>query len=157
MREITVSEIYKLTDPAYTSMPESTALDEMARVFAHEHHLRAIFLVDSNDRFSVIIRRIDLMRWLYLQLFGRVGGEVPSPYDTQHLAFVKEARDLARGDSVSMGVKPSNSLQTALDKMITHGESIIPVLDDEHKILGDIRASSVLTKALEVWEQEKKP
>ena len=156
MKEITVSEIYQLNDPAYASMPADTLLAEIARKFAYEPELRAVFLIDPKQRFTGMIRRSDLMKWLYLQLFGKVGGEAASTGEALHLTFAKEAKDLARGDSASMGVKPSDSLQAALDKMITQGESILPVLDDEHKMLGDIKASSVLLKALEVWEESKK-
>jgi CBS-domain-containing membrane protein len=60
---------------------------------------------------------------------------------------------LARGDWRSLGVKESDTLETAFNQMMNFGEDVIPVLDSEGRILGDLRLSEVLLQAVEVGEQ----
>ncbi|MFC1944609.1 hypothetical protein ACFLX5_03860 [Chloroflexota bacterium] len=61
-----------------------------------------------------------------------------------------KAQDLARGSEHSLGVKPSYTLQTALEQMIATEEVVLPVLDKSGKVLDDLRLSEVLLKAIEV-------
>lgn len=150
MKTIQVESVYKLSEPAFLAMPESALLEEVADRFAHEPYVRAIFLIDSRKRFTGMLRRIDLLKWIYLQLFGKTAGQKASTGEVLRLTFAQKAKDLARGDSTSMGVKPSDTLQTAMNQMIAYGEAILPVLDDEGKILGDIRVTDVLLKAQEL-------
>ena len=152
MKKILVEEVYQLAGPASVSVPDDTSLKEIVNRFAHEPGLRAIFLFDSKRRFAGMIRRVDLVKWLYLKLFGKTGGGTASTGEALRFAFAEKAKDLARGDSESMGVHPGDILQTAMDQMITHGEAIIPVVDKEGKILGDLRISEVLLKALGLEE-----
>jgi len=74
-----------------------------------------------------------------------------------HLAFAAEAKDLARGDWRYFGVKTSDTIQDALERMITYGAAIIPVLDNEGKVLGDLRVTEILMKAREFRETDQPP
>ena len=65
----------------------------------------------------------------------------------------KKAKDLVSGDPKAITVKETDTLQTALDKMLDHEEDVLPVVDNERRILGDLRLSEVLLKAIEVGKQ----
>ena len=149
MNPILVEELYHLSEQASLSVPEGTPLQEVVARLAQEPDLRAIFLVDSQERFAGTIRRADLLKWLYFQLFGRLGVEKGSTGEIIHLAFATRAKDLARGDWRYFGVKVSDTIQDALERMIAYGDAIIPVLDNEGKVLGDLRVTEILIKALE--------
>lgn len=155
MKTILVEEVYHLSVPGSISVPEGTSLKEVVTRFAREPELRAVFLVDSHQRFTGTIRRADLLKWLYFQLFGRLGEEKGSTGEILRLAFATKAKDLARGDWRYFGVKPSDTVQTALERMIAYGDAIIPVLDDEGKVLGDLRVTEVLLKTLEFGETDQ--
>ena len=155
MRAIPVSDVYQLSEDAYLAVPEDTSLEEVINRFAHEPGIRAIFLVDKKSRFAGTIRRADLMKWLYFQLFGRAGGQKASTGEVLRIAFAKEARDLARGDWKYFGVKTGDTLQTALDRMIAYGDATIPVLDDEGRIVGDLRVTDILLKVIDVEKRDK--
>ena len=157
MKPILVEEVYHLSDPASISVPEWTSLKEVATRLAREPELRAVFLLDSHQRFAGTIRRTDLLKWLYFQLFGKLGEEKGSTGEILRLAFATKAKDLARGDWSYFGVKPSDTIQTALDRMIAYGDAIIPVLDNEGKVLGDLRVTEILMKALEFGETDQPP
>jgi len=74
-----------------------------------------------------------------------------------HLAFATRAKDLARGDWRYFGVKVSDTIQDALERMIACGDAIIPVLDNEGKVLGDLRVTEILIKALEFGKLDQPP
>jgi len=152
MKQILVEEVFQLAGPASLSVPDDTSLKEIVDRFAHQPSIRAIFLVDSKQRFCGMLRRVDLAKWLYLKLFGKTGGGKASTGEAIRFALAEKAKDLARGDSESMGVHPEDTLQEAMNQMIFHGEAIIPVVDKDGKILGDLRISEVLLKALELEE-----
>jgi len=157
MKPILVEEVYHLSGPAWISVPERTPLQEVVTRLAREPELRAIFLVDSHQRFAGTIRRADLLKWLYFQLFGKLGVEKGSTGEILHLSFATKAKDLARGDWRYFGVKPSDTIQIALERMVAYGDAIIPVLDNEGKILGDLRVTEILMKALEFGETGQPP
>lgn len=157
MKPILVEEVYHLSEPASLSVPEGTPLQEVVARLAQEPELRAIFLVDSNQRFAGTIRRADLLKWLYFQLFGKLRVEKGSTGEIIHLAFATRAKDLARGDWRYFGVKVSDTIQDALERMIAYGDAIIPVLDNEGKVLGDLRVTEILIKALEFGKPDQPP
>jgi CBS-domain-containing membrane protein len=157
MKPILVEEVYHLSEPASLSVPEGTPLQEVIARLAQGPELRAIFLVDSHQRFAGTIRRADLLKWLYFQLFGKFGVEKGSTGEIIHLAFATRAKDLARGDWRYFGVKLSDTIQDALERMIAYGDAIIPVLDDEGRVLGDLRVTEILIKALEFVKPDQPP
>ena len=66
------------------------------------------------------------------------------------------AKGLTRWGMGSFCVRASDMLDTALNRMIEFEEDIIPVLDEDGRILGDLRLSEVLLKTLEMsTEQEE--
>jgi len=67
----------------------------------------------------------------------------------------RKGKDVLRGEAQLVGVKETDTLQTALDQMIASKEDIIPVLDSDRKIIGDLKLSEVLLKTIEAGRQTK--
>jgi hypothetical protein len=111
--------------------------------------------VDAAQKFKGVITSSDIRRWVHIELFGRKGRHEIPIATFYRIADAKKARDLARCDYRSLGVRETDSLQIALDKMLDFEEDIIPVLDSEGHIMGDLRLSEVLLKALEVGKQRQ--
>lgn len=82
-------------------------------------------------------------------MFGKWQNGVPASEITELVDKVK-AKYLARGDRNSIDVKELDTLDKAFNQMMMFGEDIIPVLDDDGKVIGDLRLSEVLFKALEI-------
>ena len=57
--------------------------------------------------------------------------------------------DLVTTSPHSIAVKETDNLQTALDKILDYEEDIMPIVDNEYRILGDLSLSEVLLKAIE--------
>ena len=154
MKAIMVNEVYQLHGTASVSITEEASLGDVIYRFAHEPGIRGVFLVDEELRFAGIVSRIAIMKWAEFQLFGKHKGNIPASEITS-LVDLTKARYLARGDWRSYGVKESDTLEEAFTKMMSFGEDIVPVLDEDGKIIGDLRLSEVLLKALEVGRQAK--
>jgi CBS domain-containing protein len=155
MDTIQVGDVYKLHGTASIAVSEDVSLDYVLAYLGHEQHIRGVFLVNAEKKFKGVVTGNDIRRWAHIELFGGQGRHEIHLSDFYRIADAKKAGDLARGDYRSLGVSETDSLQTALDQMLNYEEDIIPVLDSEGRILGDLRLSEVLLKALEVGKQRK--
>jgi len=153
VKTILVKDVYQLHGTATDIIPEDTSLEHIISRFAWEPGLRGVFLIDARQRLSGIVTRADLMKWAHFQLYGGKGRYELSISEFFRIADAKKAKDLARRDGRSLGIKETDSLQTALDKMLDIEEDVLPVIDNQGKILGDLRLSEVLLKAIEMGKQ----
>ena len=153
MRTIKVEEVYRIHGTASVSVPEDVSLEYIITRFAREPSVRGIFLTDTSERFVGLITRNDLMKWAHIKLFGGKGRHDIAVSELFRLAGAVKAKDLLRSDQRKLSVKETDTLQTALDKMLDYEEDVLPVVDGERRILGDLRLSEVLLKAIEVGKQ----
>ena len=153
MKAIRVEQVYRLHGTATDSIPEDTSLEYVVGRFAREPSLRGVFLVDSRQRLSGVLTRADLMKWAHLQLFGGKGRHDIAISDFFRIIDAKKAKGLVTTDPRSIAVKESDNLQTALDKMLDYEEDVLPVVDKDFRILGDLRLSEVLLKVIEAGKQ----
>ena len=153
MKTVLVKDVYQLHGTATDSIPEDTSLEHIISRFAQEPGLRGVFLIDARQRFSGVITRADLMKWAHYQLFGGKGRHGIAISDFFRIVDARKAKDLVTTDPRAIAVKETDTLQTALDKMLDHEEDVLPVVDNERRILGDLRLSEVLLKAIEVGKQ----
>ena len=159
MKEIRVKDIYKIYGVASLAISKDSSLDTIISSFAHDPSLRAIFLTDASGRFLGEITQIDLVKWVHLQCHGSssvirrfegvLSGHVLSAWEISRLISATKAVDLALSNYQQLGIKEDDTLQTALDKMIDYGTTILPVLDSQGKILGDLRLSEILVSTIE--------
>ena len=156
MKTIKVKDVYQIHGTATDSISEDTLLEHIISRFAHEPGLRGVFLIDARQRFSGIVTRADLMKWAHFQLYGGKGRYELSISEFFRIADAKKAKDLVSGDPKAITVKETDTLQTALDKMLDHEEDVLPVVDNERRILGDLRLSEVLLKVIEMGKTSER-
>jgi len=149
MKSILVKDVYQLHGTATVAISKEELLSEVISRYAYEPGLRGTFLVDSEHRFAGIITRIAIMKWAQYMLVGGTKREI-SVREVLDAITSTKAKNLARGDYKSLRVRENDTLQTALDQMEDSGEDVLPVLDEDGRILGDIRLSEILLKAFEV-------
>jgi len=139
-----VSDVYKLHGSVSVSIKTDSSITEIIGEFVRNPSIRGIFLVDSKLRYAGIVSRIDLLRWAHLKLAGGKGRSEISISDFFRISDARKASDLTSGIPRTPSVKENDTLQAALDKMLDYEEDIIPVLDSEGRILGDLGLSEVL-------------
>ena len=148
METILVKDVYQLHGTASVSVADHVLLEDIIYRFAHEPNIRGVFLVDEAQRFAGMISRLAIMKWAEFQLFGKWKTGIPASEVTQLVDSVK-AKNVARGDWRSVGVKEEDTLEKAFNQMMSLEEDVIPVLDEDGKIIGDLRLSEILLKTIE--------
>ncbi len=154
MKSILVRDVYQLHGTASITMDEEAPLEDIISRFAHEPAIRGVFLVDGEQRFAGTVSRAAILKWADYQLFGKWKSGVPNSEVTNKITAVK-AKYLARGDWHSLGVREDDTLAEAFKQMMSFGEDIVPVIDDDGKVVGDLRLSELLLKAIEVGREQK--
>jgi CBS domain-containing protein len=139
-----VSEVYKLHGGVSVSINVDSSAEEVIGSFVRQPSIRGIFLVDSKLRYVGMVSRIDLLRWSHIKLAGGKGRREITISNFFRIADARKAGDLTGSNLLTLSVKESDTLQTALDKMLDSEEDVIPVLDSEGRILGDLGLSEVL-------------
>ena len=139
-----VSEVYKLHGSVSASINLDSSVEEIIGSFIRQPSVRGIFLVDSKLRYVGMISRIDLLRWAHIKLAGGKGRREIAISEFFRITDARKASDLTGSILRSPSVKENDTLQTALDKMLDSEEDVIPVLDNDHRVLGDLGLSEVL-------------
>jgi len=153
MKNVTVGEVHRIHGVVTCSIHEDTPLEEVINRFVNEPGLRGIILIDSNKRFSGVITLRDLEKWARFKLFGGEGRPDTSAWYFFRIVEAKKAKELLTTDQWSLAVNETDNLQAALDKMLDYDTGVLPVVDGEGRILGDITLSDVLSKAIELGKQ----
>jgi CBS domain-containing protein len=155
MDSIKVKDIYQMRGTSSISIPQETSIESITERLACEPGIRGIFVVDDSKSFVGLITSKDLMKWMHLRLYSGQKRRDISVWEGLHLAGADIASDLMQIDSGEFFVKESDTLQKVLDKMLDEKQDVLPVVDEQYKILGDIRLSEVLLKAIEISSSRK--
>jgi CBS domain-containing protein len=153
MKTIRIEQMYRLYGTATDSIPEDTPLEDIIGRFARESCLHGVFLTDSSQRLSGVITDRDLVKWARLKLFGGKGRREISAWDFFRIVEAKKVKELFSTEQRQLAVKETDSLQTALDKMIDYDICVLPVVDGEGRIMGGITLTEVLSQAIELGKQ----
>jgi len=139
-----VSDVYKVHGSISISINSDSSVVEVIASFARKPSLGGIFLVDLKLRFVGLITRTDLLKWAHIKLLGGKGRHEIVVSELFRISDARMAIELMNPDTRILSVKESDTLQAALDKMLDYKQDIIPVIDDEGRILGDLGLSEVL-------------
>jgi hypothetical protein len=96
-----------------------------------------------------MVTRIDLIKWVHLQVSGGKGMDNVPIWNLLKLVAVRRVKDLTMNSQQDLTVRETDMIQNALDKMLSSEEDIVAVLDHEGKVLGDLRLSEILWWILE--------
>jgi len=131
---------------------EDEKVASMIKKFAEMPSIRGIFVVDKNNSFKGIITRKTMLNWARVQMglglsrtgfsqsarLGRVLEEIVK------YAYATVASDFIDRHSHEIFVREHDSIIRALNLMITSDLIDIPVIDDEGKIIGDLKLNEIL-------------
>jgi CBS domain-containing protein len=154
MKSICVGEVYNLHGTATEQVSEGESIEFIINRFADEPGLRGIFLVDSNNKLSGSITRLILLKYIHLQIYGGEGRPDLSVSELYHYIHAKNASDLVSESSHHLSLKESDNLKTALEMMMDYELDVLPVVDDQQRILGDLRLSELLVKVIETGKEQ---
>jgi len=156
MDESKVADVHLSHGMTAVSFSQDATLRDIIARLALDPGLRGIFLVDAKLVYTGMMMRVDLMRWARLRLRGGTGRSDIPLREIHHIVDAQKAGDLVHLDK-SYSVREKDSLQTALDMMLDHEEDVVPVVDGEGRIVGDLTLAEVLLHALNSDRQSGMP
>jgi len=122
METIKIREVFDPTRTQSVTVPDMETLENVIVKLASAPRLEGIFLTDSRKRFAGVITRSDLLRGAALKLRRSHEIEELTTGHVLNLVTATLARDLARGDWHTLGVKFEDDLGRALDQMLENDE-----------------------------------
>ncbi len=136
---------------------EDEKINEVIRHYAEKPSLRGIFVVDKEQKLKGAITRNDLLQWAKFKIGADIGkSDFVHVDEINRYVYSTTAKDIMYKYSSEVYVKPDDSLDLALDIMITEDTLSIPVTDDENKIIGDLVFSEVLDAIIRTQDEQSK-
>ena len=144
MQTIYVAEVCEQSEMQALVVDREMSLSDAVKEFATNHDLRGIFVTDDKDRLVGVINKQDLLRWVGLQLNQLSQGEPMSIGQMRRLVNAQKVSDLAAPGSESTALYLNDTLADALQKMTAFNLADIPVVDENGRIINDLRLSEIL-------------
>lgn len=116
--------------------------------FAHDLQLRGLFLTDGDGRLTGVINKQDILNWVRLSLALPPQTQAPAMTQVRRLVMAETVGHLAAAGSAETAVCLHDTLATALDRMTQYNLTDIPVVDDDGRIVNDLRLSEILAFVL---------
>lgn len=142
-----IKDMRMLVSPYPSFVQTSATTDEIAKAFITNPNLKSVYVVDDKLRLFGNITLKDLIKHEFIDL-------VPSSFEYfDALEFIgrKTAEDLM---SSAIYVKDNDSLKEAFVKMYENDVEELPVVDDEHHLIGNIDILELLTYLIEKKERK---
>ena len=144
MQTIYIAEVCEQSEMQALVVDREMALADAVKEFATNHDLRGLFITGDEGRLKGVINKQDLLQWVGLQLNQRPGGEPMSVGQMRRLVAAQKVVDLAAVGSENTAIGLNDTLADALQKMTTHNLADIPVVDENGRIINDLRLSEIL-------------
>lgn len=109
-------------------------------------------MVDRNQRLVGVLTRQDLLAWAGLVFGSECFVRRFSAARLTRLARADTARAACRPDSHLTAVRAGEALDVALADMVAFDLIDVPVVDERGRLVGDVRLTEVLAKAVEIAE-----
>ena len=150
MQTVLIGDVSATSDMQALVVERDMPLVDAVRQFANNHDLRGIFLTGEDGRLTGVINKVDLLKWVSMQLNQLPAGEPLSRGQMRRLLKAERAADLAAAGSEEAAVHLDETVADALQKMTYDGLTDIPVVDANGRIVNDLRLSEILAYMLDI-------
>jgi CBS domain-containing protein len=148
-KQLLVRDVFEIDRSLGIQVKEDTPIRTVIREFAERGELRGVFVVDDKGTLTGVVTRHDLLAWAAV-VIGHLGVEYRFSWERLlRIASATTAKEACHPMSRFASVRPDDPLSHALLIMVTHHLIDVPVLDTKGRIIGDLRLTEVLAKALE--------
>ena len=156
MKKTPVEKVSQISTMKALVLPEDTPIEEAIDRYASNQGQHGIFLTDSNGRLTHVVNNSDILDWARLQ-FDLVPGSLPWPVGkVRRLLSAKIIAHLAVPNSKTMAVHLDETIDEALKKMAQYDLEDVAVVDDDYRIVNDLRLSEVVSFALHISQNAAK-
>jgi CBS-domain-containing membrane protein len=152
LRRLTVQDAYLLDlIPSLIVGPDED-FTEVVQRFSERRQTRGIFVADQEKHLLGVITQTDLLDWARVKLGAVLQTPVPNREKTLRMASLMHAStagQVMHPDSHRAGVKANDSLAYALRLMIELDLHVLPVVDDQKRIVEDLKLDEILARIVE--------
>lgn len=127
---------------------QNTPLDVAIERFAADDELHGIFLIDDHGRLVGVINNHSLLQWARLRFRLPSGALGLSLSQVRRLVLADIMQDLVMAGSEEAVVRLNDTVGEAIAKMSLYNLLDIPVVDDQGRIVNDLRLSEILSFAV---------
>jgi CBS domain-containing protein len=142
-----VKDAYQEHGTSTITIEENTPLKDIISIYANQPKVIGIFLVDDDEHFSGIVSKFAIQKWAQFQLSDKWQGDSSCSEISSLIESVQSSAVARTGKT--MGLKGEDTLEKAFKLMVDLGEDVLPVVDAEDRIIGDLTLSEILLKAIE--------
>ena len=150
LQKVTVREANNLhLNPSLIVSPEED-FTQVVKRFASSPELRGVFVADAGNRLIGVITRADLLDWTQAKLgisLGAKAGNLQKVLRLASLMNADTAGDVMHSDSHRAAVSLDDTLARALRLMAELDLIVLPVVDDDYRIIGDLKLSELLLRS----------
>lgn len=150
-RKLLVNDVYNREKMHSLLVNEKESIDKMVKKFAEEPSSRGVFVVDEEKTLIGVITRADLLMWAKYKLGAGIASTrifVPISEIRRYL-YSTTVEEVMSKNSSNAFVGPDDDIISALNLMISYNLVDVPVVDQNRKILGDLKLSEILNKILQ--------
>lgn len=149
LHRTTVEDLHESDLRRGTILAASASLRDVVEALDYKPDLAAVYVVDARDRYVGLVTRSDLAAWIDHNLAptaeaGGLDGEGLADRISQ-----AGAEEAVHPRSTEVAVEPSEPVEHALRRMIETGLPVVPVVDAEGSVLGELRTPRLLTHLLQ--------
>ena len=150
LQGLNVKDAYRLHDEDPILVRCDDEISQVIENFAQYTELSGIFVVDE-DRFAGVISRTELLDWARVNLGSALITPLGDNSKTMRLVSLVNASkvsEILRQETVEAAVLPDDTLTHALRTMIEADLVILPVINEDRHIIGNLTLSELLNRAL---------
>jgi CBS-domain-containing membrane protein len=152
LQKLKVKDAYRLDKNQPILIKLSAEFSQVIINFTHHVELRGIFVVDDKNRFLGVITRTDLLDWARVKLGAITLQPLTDMNKTIRLATLIRASqlgDILRPETKQAAVRVDDNLGHALKVMVNTDLIVLPVINDEKRVIGKLKLSEVLSLVLD--------
>lgn len=145
----TVDELYEDQLRRGTIVDASTPLADAVQTLDYQEAVRALYVVDTRERYAGVVTRATVLEWLSHDLGG------PAALDTTTLDGLGEraqqarVEDAAHPKSRRIPVEPHEPALHALRRMLEASLPVVPVVTPEGSLEGELALTRLIAHARE--------
>ena len=152
LEKLTIGETLHLSRSHLPLIRPEDEFTDVVLQLARQPELRGAFVVDHQQRLLGVITRTDLLEWARAKLGAALQAPWRGTEETLRLASLINATtagQVMHKASSRAAVKLEDSLAHALRLMVELDLIVLPVVDGERRVVGEVRLSDILVRALE--------
>lgn len=150
MRSMTVAQLCKPSRLRALVLHKETLLQDIVKSLVSEKALFGIFLVDSEERLIATLNHRQLLCWARLQSGSTMQLEsFITAGQLQRLVNAEQVWQLALPEGGQTAVTLTDSLLDVVQKMVKQHLTIVPVVDDNGRLVSDLFWHEVLSSMMQ--------